>query len=486
MLKKIVLWIGAILLVNAVVFIIYPNLFKRPQEQIDKSIAVLPFTNPGGNTDEEYFCEGVSEELLNLLSKFPELKVIGRTSSFAFAGKQEDVREIGKKLGVAHLLTGSLERNEDGIRITAQLVKASDGSSLWEQRYEGAPEEIFNIQDEISADVVRHLNLKLLPESAKSDVMNVKAYELMLQGRFENERSTAVSGFRSINLFQQALTLEPNSSKLWGMLANVYAVRAQQALSRKQTDSLTTLASTAAQKSIALNPARPDGHAALAYLALFYDWDVAKAKAEADKALILDPANPQAFFTMSEVQRTMGDIEGAINSIRKAMVLDPLNVNLHVALSNRLLYLGRIEEAWQEINLAYELNPKRTAIHYLMARLYIMKNDPVKAFDEIQREDDAGWHMYGLPIVLFEKKLLKASDAALANLISKRGDDRSLRVAEIYAWRGETDKAFEWLELARINHDQTLYQSIKSNPWLKKIEGDSRYDEFLAKLNLPH
>jgi Putative Zn-dependent protease, contains TPR repeats len=202
--------------------------------------------------------------------------------------------------------------------------------------------------------------------------------------------------------------------------------------------------------------------------------------------LTLDPANAEALYMVAEIQRTLGKVEDAIGSIRNLLVLDPLNANLHVALSNRLLYQGKIEEALIEMNQAFELNPNRIAIHYLLARLYVMKGDPVMAFDELQKESDANWHMYGLPTVLFEKKLYKASEAALANLIEKRANERSLRIAEIYAWREDNDKAFEWLEHARVNHDQTLYLSLKNNVWLKKIENNPRFAKFLKKMNLPN
>ena len=468
-------------------YFLYPKFVSshKQEEVIDKSIAVLPFVNMSSDPEQEYFSDGISEELLNLLSKVPELKVIGRTSSFAFKGKNEDLRTIGEKLGVSHLLEGSIRKSNNTVRITAQLIKVSDGSHMWSQMYDREMNDIFIVQDEISADVVEQLKLKLLPLNIQHATMNKEAYQLMLRAKFEFEKSTTETGYKSLEIYNQALALAPNNGRLWGEMAQSYATRARFGQGELETDSLTILAREAALKSIELDPTRAEGHSALSYLAQSYDWDVIKANAEADKALALDPNNILAIINKSGALRAIGNAAEHVKMLKRAEELDPLNANVKVYLSIFYLFDGKGKDALTELRKADELNPSRAGLHYLLARVYLIIGDADKAFEEMQKEKDAGWFMYGLPAVLFSQHKIKEADEALADLITKRGHDRAFRVAEVYAWRGEKDKAFGWLEHARVNHDQSLFANIKSNSWLKKLMKDPRYPAFLKKLNLP-
>jgi Predicted integral membrane protein len=208
-------------------YFLYSKLFSPSDEVTIKSIAVLPFANVSNNANQEYFSDGVSEELIHLLAKFPELKLTGRATSFALKGKKDEAKTIGQKFGIEYLLEGSIQKDSTVFTIEARLMNALDGTQLWSKTYRSEQQDIFKVQDDITRDVVSELNLKLFPASAKSTKMNPEAFHLMLEGNFENRKGTTVSGFRSIQLFHRALALEPESSKIWGDLASAYALRAR-------------------------------------------------------------------------------------------------------------------------------------------------------------------------------------------------------------------------------------------------------------------
>ena len=218
-----------ILLLSITGYFLYPALFSpnKEDEILDKSIAVLPFVNLSNDLDQEYFSDGLSEELLNLLSKIPELKVIGRTSSFSFKGKNEDLRIIGEKLGVAHLLDGSVQQEGNKIRVTAQLIRAADGSHLWSERYERDRDGIFKLQDDIAGAVVKELKLKLLPRTANaiSSSINAEVYNLILQGDYFIEKRDKENLARALDFYLKALSLDSLNARTWAAVAKCYRLQ---------------------------------------------------------------------------------------------------------------------------------------------------------------------------------------------------------------------------------------------------------------------
>ena len=474
-----------LLIIVAAIFFIYKSSFNKNDKVSDKSIAVLPFADMSAAKDQEYFSDGLSEELLNLLSKIPELKVIGRTSSFSFKGKNEDLRVIGEKLGVAHILEGSVQKEGNKIRVTAQLIKAIDGTHLWSQKYDRDLKGIFELQDEIAADVVQQLKLKLLaiPSAKVSGTGNVEAYNLILQGNYFYDRLDQESVAKAVDFYKQALAVDSTNARAWEKLADAVSRQAWQNyidrdLGREQ-------AKQAALKSIALDKDLAEGYVELGDHYLYYEFNWKAAEENYLKALKLAPDNPDILYSLGGgLYFATGRWDDAIKNMKRCIELDPLKPLSHLNLGNILSHAGRFDEAIIYFKRALELNPQFQRAHLYSGRNFLLSGKNDLALKEMRQENLEVFRTFGMALAYHAMGKKKESDEALKTFTEKFQKEWNYLLAELYAYRGENDKAFMWLENAYQAKDGWLV-FLKGDPLLKNLQGDNRYKAFLKKMNLP-
>jgi TolB-like protein/Flp pilus assembly protein TadD len=478
--------IGAlsIIIIVAAIFFIYKSSFNKNDKVSDKSIAVLPFADMSAAKDQEYFSDGLSEELLNLLSKIPELKVIGRTSSFSFKGKNEDLRMIGEKLGVAHILEGSVQKEGNKIRVTAQLIKAIDGSHLWSQKYDRDLKGIFELQDEIASDVVQQLKLKLLkvPSATVSGTGNVEAYNLILQGNYFFDKLDKENITRAIDFYNQALAIDSTDSRVWGKLANAISRQSFQNYIDQNTGY--EKARHAALKAISLDNTNALGYLELADIKLYHDFDWEGAEKAYQMALNLEPGNAEIINGLGDVKHPLGNWKEAEQLYKKSILLNPLKPITHMNLGNTLTFAGRLDEAILSFKKVLELNPQHQRAHLYIGRNYILLGKPELALTEMQQENLEIFKVFGMALVYHALGKKKEADESLNEFSKKYQNDWSYLLAQLHAFRGEKDAAFSWLETAYNKSDSWLFW-LKGDPLLKNLVGDPRHTAFIKKMNLP-
>lgn len=480
--RNIILIVSIILLLLAG-FFIYKNFFAKNDKVADKSIAVLPFVDMSAGKDQEYFSDGLSEELLNLLAKIPELKVIGRTSSFSFKGKNEDLRSIAEKLGVAHILEGSVRKDGNKIRVTAQLIKATDGSHLWSETYNRDLKDVFQLQDEIAGAVVKQLELKLLakPSGAKTST-NIEAYNLILQGNYFYDKLDKESVAKAIEFYYKALAIDSTDVRTWVSLTNAISRQSWQNYIDQATGY--EKARQTALKAIALDPTYASGFSELADIKQYYDFDWKGAEKDYQTALQLEPSNADILNSFGDLFHAQGHYRKAEQYHRKALEFNPLKPLLYMSLASDLSYSGKFAEAIPFFKKVLELDPQFQRAHLYIGRNYIMMGKPELALEEIQKENMEVFKNFGLAVVYFSLNRKKEADQKLNEFIEKYQDHWRYLIAQLYAFRNEKEEAFKWLESAYNHRDSWLWW-IKNDPWLKNLEGDPRHSTFLKKMNLP-
>ena len=453
---------------------------RRPAIVADNdSIAVLPFVNMSEDKANEYFSDGISEELLNLLAKIPQLKVAARTSSFSFKGKEVEIPEIARQLHVANVLEGSVRRIGDQLRITAQLIRAAEGYHLWSETYDRKMDDIFKIQDEIAGEVVKELKVKLLGAAPKVRMTDPKAYALFLQARELGRQNTAEAYAKSDALFRQVLEIDPRYAPAWDGLARNLANEAGQGLLSSKEGF--AQAREAAMKALAIDPEYAPAHARLGWIAMYGDNDPAGAAQHFQRALALDPADLDVLRNSALLLQALGRRDEALALDEAFVRRDPVNVT---ALFNLGLYqrmAGRYDAAIASFRTLLSLSPNRGSAHFNVGVALLLKGDAKGALAEIEQETDDGWKMIGLPMAYHALGRKADSDAALAALIAKYEKDSPYNIAYVYAFRGEADKAFAWLDKAVEYGDPGLGEIVTENLF-DNIHKDPRWLAFLRKI----
>jgi TolB-like protein/Flp pilus assembly protein TadD len=445
----------------------------------DRSIAVLPFVNMSPDKEQEYFADGISEELLNLLAQVPQLRVIARTSSFSFKGKEADVATIAKALNVANVLEGSVRKSGDTVRITAQLIRASDSSHLWSQTYDRQMTDVLTVQDEIAAAVVAQLKIELLGGAPKVRETDPRAFALYLQAR-ELGRQRTKDGFeRSIALYQQALAIDPNYVAAWVGLGTDYLTQTNKGL--RPIDEGFRLAREAATKALTIDPSYALAYSTLGRIATDHDGDLAAAASYVERALALDPTNPAVIRSAADLAQSLGRMQEALALDAYVVARDPVNASGYGSLAFEYGRTGHLDEAIAGYRTALSLSPGRIGTHYNIAELYLRKGEPQAALEAIQQEPDEGWRRVGLPMVYHSLGRRSESDAALADLINNQGNEWAYNIAYVLAWCGHSDRAFEWLDKAATLRDPGLVEII-NEPMFANIQHDPRLLPFLRKI----
>lgn len=445
-----------------------------------KSIAVLPFVNMSSDKDQEYFSDGISEELLNQLAQIHELKVIARTSSFAFKGKEIGIAEIAKILNVAHILEGSIRKSGNQIRITAQLINTADSSHLWSQTYDRDMTNIFAVQDEISAAVVEQLKLKLLDTAPKAKVAKPEAYTLHLRARSLIRLHTAKDTTEAIVLLKQALKIDPDYAAAWEQLAiayNLYGV-----FGTFDAAEGSRLAREAANRALELDPLSGLAHAALGNIAQNYDHDLSAAALHLSRAMVLAPNEFTVLRACTTLVSSLGRADDAIVIAEALAELDPANPLSYGLLGLAYLKGGRLDAAIANFRKVLALTPGSGLTHHQIGKSLLLKGSaPEAALAEMQLEPAEEWRLIGLPMAWHALGNKAKSDAALAELIRKFEKGAAYNIAYVYAYRGEADKAFEWLEKAITYHDAGLSLIVLQEEFVK-LHTDPRWLPFMRKI----
>ena len=450
-----------------------------------KSIAVLPLLNESGDPADEYFSDGLSEELIAALAQISGLKVIGRSSSFRFKDRKEEPRAIGQKLGVSTLLDGTVRKQGDRVRIVAELVNAADGIQLWTQTFDRELKDIFAVQEEIAKAVAESLKVTLLGSQDRSALRgasgNVEAHNAYLQGHFHFQRRNLEDYRKAVGYFDQAIRLDPDyalayteRSEAWSFIGDLTGQH-EPAWSNARSD---------AEKAVAIAPSLAEARAALGWVRFFIDWKFVEGITELKRAKELSPANPTANDLLARAILYLGRLDEAERQARQAVELDPLSVIAQGNLARVLFFAGKLDETDAAARKAAELQPASASSHRWQTVIAAQRGDGETALREAQLEPDEGYRRFELALAQYVHGDRAAADAALADLIANGRDNLAYQIAEVYAVRGEKDKAFEWLQISFDNHD-TGTLTLLVDPLLRGLRDDPRYKTFLAKLGLP-
>ena len=460
---------------------------SAPSAALDKSIAVLPFTDMSATHDQEYFADGMAEQILDLLAKIPSLKVIARTSSFQFKGKPEDARVVGEKLGVATLLEGSVRKAGDRLRITAQLIRTADGSHLWSEVYDRQASDVFRTQDEIAAAVVAALKVSLLgaPEQRPVPTANTEAYTLYLQALASYNRYTAADMAAAQDQARRALALDPSFAAAWELLAGAYA--ANMLFGTAEGFERTRQQMTeAAQRALALDPRLSGPHVTLAN-SFFLDFDYAGSQRQLQAALELAPSDPGALSLAAYLAIASCHLDDAERDARELIERDPLSIDPYRTLGTTLWFRGQLPEAEAIYRRVIALFPEAESMRYRLSLVLLSAGRPQEALQVAEAEPGPGWRGFGRSMALDALGRRAEADAVLAQLLKDplTRVAGAYQIALIYAHRGDREGAFRWLERARQGRDPGFSNYLKCDPVLKALRGDPHYQTLLAQLNLP-
>jgi len=444
-----------------------------------KSIAVLPFVNMSDDPGNEYFSDGISEELLNLLAKVPDLRVIARTSSFAYKGKDATIPDIANELNVGHVLEGSVRKADNKVRITAQLIRADDSSHMWSQTYDRTLNNIFTIQDEIAAAVVQQLKIALLGPAPSVKETDPDAYALFLKA-LHLARQESVEAIEESNLlFLQALDITPDFPAAWNGLASNF--REQTRAGRRSYDEGYRLVREAANHALIIDKNYAPALANLGWSAMDFDGDLKTAAQFFQRALELEPTNLSVITDAAIVARNLGHLEEAIALLEYALDRDPANPAGHARLGMVYYFAGDPDMAIASSRTALLFSPELTRAHYQICEALLAKGEAEAALEVIQHEPQIGYRLIGTALANHALRQMVDSDAALAEMIEKNEQLAAYNIAYIYAFRGEPDPAFEWLDKAVRYRDAGL-PHIMINPLFANLHNDPRWQPFLKRI----
>jgi adenylate cyclase len=449
----------------------------------EKSIAVLPFVDLSEKHDQEYFADGMAEEILDILAKVPSLKVVGRTSSFQFKGRNEDLRTIGTRLGVTHVLEGSVRRSADRVRVTAQLIDSRDGTHVWSETYDRPANDALLMQGEIATTLSRSLEIGIGGDRPQSNrrLKNDAAYDLYLRGRYAAERGDADGLATGVTYLRQALDADPSFADAAVALALTYY---QQAFTSLEPSGVYELARHAAESALRLNPQLGLAHAVLGGIHNDYDWQWAAADREFKQALALAPHDGRVLAIAADHAVALGQLDAARQMLKQALDYDPLLADAYATLSWTEWCSGRYAEMLAAARKVLEIDPAYDWGHINVGLAFIYLGDPGAAITEIKRESNPMEQAAALALAYHALGQATDSNAALRRLITDGSGNYAYEVAEVYAYRGERDEAFKWLERAYVQKDGTL-KWVARDPTMAKLESDPRHKAFLQKMNLP-
>jgi adenylate cyclase len=442
------------------------------------SIAVLPFNNMSEDAANEYFSDGITEEILNLLSKISDLRVVSRSSAFAYKGKEFHVPDVAAKLNVAHVLEGSVRKAGNRVRITAQLIDARSDSHVWSETFDRTLEDIFAVQDEIAASVSSALKLTLVGGAPTAPVTVSDAHDLYLQGiHFFNRRTEA--GFKkAIEYFRQSLDLDPDYGPTWLMLGKTHIIMADMGFIPWKEGY--AIGRDAGAKALRLDPHSPATHVHIAWIAWAYDHDCATAARHFLRALELQPNDVATVNNAACFAESIGRQELAITLVKRAIRLEPAGPIPYVNLSQWYAAIGRLDESDRVARKAIELNPEIYVAPSQLAFNRLLRGDPERALELTRDQTFEMLDSVIKAMALFELGDVEGSDEVLASYVERHADRHAYYIAMVYAWRRENDQAFRWLDRA-IEEQQNLDRP-RVEPFFRNLHDDPRWQPTLARI----
>jgi TolB-like protein len=452
----------------------------------EKSIAVLPFADMSEKQDQEYFADGLSEELIDMLTNVPELRVPARTSSFYFKGKQATVPEIAKALGVVDVLEGSVRKSGNHLRITAQLVRADNGYHLWSETYDRQLDDIFKVQDEIAGAVVKALKISLLggslPEAAGTQ--NTEAYTLFLQAKAMFRQShTSAEYDRVVEYLRRAINADPHFANAWALLSHVLSVETAELGRDAPVGQLMEETRRAAEQALKLNSQLADAHLAYARILWRFDLDLLGAEAQIRQALALDPNQSFALERTGAIAAFRGQFSRALELVQQSIMVDPVNASRYDWLSTIYYFAGKYPEAMAANRKALDLDPGTPYYHESAGLILLAQGDPAAALAEIEGDKESRENCSCLVLVYDALRRKAEADAVLADFEKRHALDHPYEIGVAYANRGQLNQAFGWFDRAYRQHDSDLF-AIKVDPRAKNVPSDPRSNAFLRKLHL--
>jgi len=446
----------------------------------DRSVAVLPFEDLSPAGDQGWFADGLAEELISLLTRLPALQVAARDSAFAFRDQRLDAVQIGERLKVAHVLSGSVRRMGDQVRVTAQLVDARAGYQVWSETYDRTLEDIFAIQDQIAGEVTAQLSVRLLGGAPRVRETEPEAYTRYLQARHIGRQNTAEGLEQAVALFREALAIDPAYPPAWTDLATIYFNRVGFALMPREEGY--RLAREAAYRALAVDPDFAPAHDRLGWLALHEDDDLEAAARHYRRALALAPYDDRIRGNAAVLAVALGRLDEAIALLEASAVFDPVSPISHANLANAYLLAGRYRAGERSIRSALALSPQYAGAHYRLGRLLLAQGDVEGARGAFEAETlDAGRQL-GRALIANVEGDLAASDAALAEIEAAFGDRAAGNYAQVYAHRGDLDAAFEWLAVEYRTSAVSGFLEHRWDPIFEPLRGDRRWSALMQRI----
>jgi TolB-like protein/Flp pilus assembly protein TadD len=455
----------------------------------EKSIAVLPLVNESGDSHGLYFSDGLSEDFINALSQFSGLRVIARASSFQLRDSNDPVAVIGEKLGVVYLLEGSVQRAGDTVRIVAELIKASDGTTLWSQRYDRPYKDLFQVQDDITNSVASALKTKLLggisaPQGDRPPSGNLAAYNALLEGQFYLHRFNEESEQKAVEAFEEAVKIDPNYAQAWAGLAIALQDVGYVDTNSAEVEVKYKQARAAADKASMLGPNLSIVHNARGIILQYLDFDWDGAAAEFRRAAELAPGDVSPKVNLSVVLMTLGQTEEAVQLVRDALKIDPLRAQFYADLASYQILLGHLPEAEQAMRKAVKLDPAGFNYYQVLSFISILRGDTKSALAEARQESRQPYRDLNVALAMQVSPDRAAADAALKMLIDKYATIAAYQVGDAYALRKDADNMFKWLDRAYAQKDQGL-QGMTADPFLRTYRHDPRFIALCEKMKLP-
>jgi adenylate cyclase len=467
----------------------------------EKSVAVLAFANLSDDKGSEYFSDGISEELLTVLQKIPGLHVAARTSAFSFKGKNATAQEIGEKLGVAHLVEGSVRKAGDMVRIAARLTQANTGEEQWSENYTRNLKDVFSVQTELAQTIVGQLRGQLTSGAAnptttaeiqeqvraaeKGGTKNVEAHEAYLQGRFFLNRHSEKETDQGRAAFERAVELDPQFALAWAGLgkAHIWFCNYSTEGGQKGFNTHLVAAREAVEKALAIEPDLAEGLSARLVIETNFDYNWKGAAETLRKALAVAPEDPTLLIWAANLASSRGQLTQALEFCRHSVAVDPVNAQARAFLASNLSNLGRQEEARAEYAQVIELNPSAPNSYAAIGGSYLLEGKFEEAAVAAQK-DAADWaRLLIVSCARWGQKRVAESDAALKELIAGNSETAAYQIAEGYGYRNDKDKAFEWLERARRQRDAGL-PGLRVDALLTNLHNDPRWDALLRTMGL--
>lgn len=461
-----------------------------PAAAADKSIAVLPFIDMSEKRDQEYFSDGLTEELIDHLAHAPELRVVSRTSSFQFKGRSEDIRTIAEKLGVANVLEGSVRKAGEELRVTAQLIRASDGTHLWSESYDRGLKDIFKLQDDIATTVSSALRVALNPMVTKQPLgepgkANTEAYTSFLKANYYWARGNSGDNARAIEQYQVTIRQQPDYALAWAQLARVYIW--QSVAGEVPAAEAAARARQAAERALAIDPNCATAHYALGNIHRFYDYDWKAATAEYEKAVSIDPLGPMSAGARGNIALTQtlrtGNSDDYVRILLADSGRDPLDTDTLANLAAAQQNAGQLEASAVTSRRLLAIDPRVAAAHSSYAGTLLLQGKTAEALAAAQQETDELSRLTMLACIYWTMGRHADSDAALATMEAGYAQRAAYAIAVAHAWRGETDAAFTWLERAYRQRDGNV-PVLRADSMMRSLRGDPRFRALLDKMNL--